>query len=288
MLESYLGPETFRAGVNLYLKEHAYGNATASDFWNAMARASKKPIDQIMPTFVMQAGRALRAGRRQVRGRQHDSGLCRRSATSTLRKPSTLPTTSSGRFLSASKASAIRRRSEPVLPDDQARAAVHHEGLLEVRLPQRRSAWATTASSYDANALQQLGNAAEQGLTPDERIALIGDDWALMRAGKHQAGDYLASARSSRTLPATCCWRISPATWTSSSRTWCTDADRPRVAVLAAADVLAHDAAAGLRRPAQRQPLSNGRNAPSCSTCWATSATIPRSSSRPRSWCSST
>ena len=56
MLESYLGPETFRAGVNLYLKEHAYGNATASDFWNAMTRSSKQPIDQIMPTFVMQPG----------------------------------------------------------------------------------------------------------------------------------------------------------------------------------------------------------------------------------------
>ncbi len=56
MLESYLGPETFRAGVNLYLKEHAYGNATAADFWSAMARASNKPIDKIMPTFVMQPG----------------------------------------------------------------------------------------------------------------------------------------------------------------------------------------------------------------------------------------
>ena len=56
MLESYLGPDTFRAGVNLYLKEHAYGNATAADFWNAMARSSKKPIDKIMPTFVMQPG----------------------------------------------------------------------------------------------------------------------------------------------------------------------------------------------------------------------------------------
>ncbi len=56
MLESYLGPETFRSGVNLYLKEHAYGNATAADFWGAMARASKKPIDEIMPTFVLQKG----------------------------------------------------------------------------------------------------------------------------------------------------------------------------------------------------------------------------------------
>src|SRR5579864_9005571 len=56
MLESYLGEETFRAGVNAYLKQHQYGNATAEDFWGAQAKTSKKPVDQIMPTFVKQAG----------------------------------------------------------------------------------------------------------------------------------------------------------------------------------------------------------------------------------------
>ena len=30
MLESYLGEETFRAGVNAYLQQHQYANATAS------------------------------------------------------------------------------------------------------------------------------------------------------------------------------------------------------------------------------------------------------------------
>src|SRR5712672_1918423 len=30
MLEAYIGPESFRAGVKQYLKEHAYGNATAT------------------------------------------------------------------------------------------------------------------------------------------------------------------------------------------------------------------------------------------------------------------
>src|SRR5262249_24095566 len=47
MLETYLGPETFRAAVNRYIKEHAYGNATADDFWRAMAAASNLPVDQI-------------------------------------------------------------------------------------------------------------------------------------------------------------------------------------------------------------------------------------------------
>ena len=56
MLESYLGEETFRAGVNAYVKEHQYGNATAEDFWSALAKTSKKPVDKIMPTWVKQPG----------------------------------------------------------------------------------------------------------------------------------------------------------------------------------------------------------------------------------------
>src|SRR5271163_3159923 len=56
MLEAYLGEQTFRAGVNAYLQKHQYGNATAGDFWGAQAETSKKPVDQIMPTFVQQAG----------------------------------------------------------------------------------------------------------------------------------------------------------------------------------------------------------------------------------------
>ena len=71
MLESYLGPETFRAGVNLYLKEHAYGNATASDFWNAMARSSKQAGRPDYADLRYAAGRAVCRRREQVRGRQY-------------------------------------------------------------------------------------------------------------------------------------------------------------------------------------------------------------------------
>src|SRR5215472_4977483 len=56
MLESYVGPEVFRKGVNTYLYTHAQGNATSADFWHAMAKVSGKPVDKIMPTFVMQPG----------------------------------------------------------------------------------------------------------------------------------------------------------------------------------------------------------------------------------------
>src|SRR4029077_9088631 len=56
MLESYVGPAVFRNGVNAYLKAHANGNAAAADFWQAMAKVSGKPVDKIMPTFVLQPG----------------------------------------------------------------------------------------------------------------------------------------------------------------------------------------------------------------------------------------
>ena len=38
-------------------------------------------------------------------------------------------------------------------------------------------------------------------LTPDERIALIGNEWALMRIGKHSVGDYLALAAQLKNTP---------------------------------------------------------------------------------------
>ena len=55
MLESYIGPQLFRKGVNAYLKAHANGNTTSSDFWQAEAQ-SRKPIEKVMPTFVLQPG----------------------------------------------------------------------------------------------------------------------------------------------------------------------------------------------------------------------------------------
>ena len=59
MMEAYEGEEVFRSGVNAYLKAHAFGNVTAEDFWNAQAKASGKPIDRIMPTFIDQPGAPL-------------------------------------------------------------------------------------------------------------------------------------------------------------------------------------------------------------------------------------
>ena len=59
MIESYVGPEPFRKGINSYLQAYAHGNAASEDFWNAIARSTDKPVDKILATFVNQPGLPL-------------------------------------------------------------------------------------------------------------------------------------------------------------------------------------------------------------------------------------
>lgn len=56
MMESYLGEDAFRKGVNAYLERYANGNATSENFFAELERASGKPVSPIMKSFVFNAG----------------------------------------------------------------------------------------------------------------------------------------------------------------------------------------------------------------------------------------
>src|SRR4029077_11714749 len=56
MIESYVGAESFRKGINANLQTHAYKTATSEDFAKAIAGTSGKPVERILPTFVNQPG----------------------------------------------------------------------------------------------------------------------------------------------------------------------------------------------------------------------------------------
>ncbi|HSP05687.1 MAG TPA: M1 family metallopeptidase, partial [Acidobacteriota bacterium] len=56
MVESYIGEENFRAGVNSYLNDHAWENAESYDFFDALASVSQTSADEVMNRFVNQAG----------------------------------------------------------------------------------------------------------------------------------------------------------------------------------------------------------------------------------------
>ena len=56
MAESWMGERVFRDGVGAYLKKHAWGNATADDLWLALEEASKRPVRDVIASFINQPG----------------------------------------------------------------------------------------------------------------------------------------------------------------------------------------------------------------------------------------
>jgi alanyl aminopeptidase len=56
MTESWLGRETFRAGLRAYLQRHEWGNATADDLYAELSAASGRDVGAVMRSFTDQTG----------------------------------------------------------------------------------------------------------------------------------------------------------------------------------------------------------------------------------------
>jgi puromycin-sensitive aminopeptidase len=56
MLETFLGPESFRNGLRTYMQEFATRNARGADLWRHLQAASQQPVTQIMESWIMQSG----------------------------------------------------------------------------------------------------------------------------------------------------------------------------------------------------------------------------------------
>jgi len=56
MLERYLGPSRFRAGVRRYVRRHREGNTVAADLWRALSEASGEDVAKIARAWIEQEG----------------------------------------------------------------------------------------------------------------------------------------------------------------------------------------------------------------------------------------
>jgi aminopeptidase N/puromycin-sensitive aminopeptidase len=192
MLESYVGPDVFRKGVNAYLQAHANGNATSADFWHAEAQVSGKPVDKIMPTFVMQPGVPLL------------------TVNSSCANGKTTLQLSQQRFLVGGTASQSQTWSIPVCTkaaQNAGSACYLADKPSETFTADSCSDWIfanRNAKGYyrvfyqDQKNLMNVAAAAEKDLTVSERIALVEDLWAMTRAGKESVGVFLDVAKTLR------------------------------------------------------------------------------------------
>jgi aminopeptidase N len=186
MVESYLGEETFRQGVHNYLKAHMYGNATAEDFWNTQTATSHKPVDKIMSSFITEPGVPLltfeKAANGQVQVTQSRFFLNPKTAPESGNQMWTVPV--------CFKAEGTKRECE-LLTEKQATLKVPNAPLFYADA----GAAGYYRSEYAPDDYKALLSNVEK-LTAPERISVVGDELALMRADKSKAGDFLSLAAS--------------------------------------------------------------------------------------------
>ncbi len=56
MLEAWLGATTFRDALRAYMRDHAFGNATAADLLRALSEASGRPVTAVADSFLETPG----------------------------------------------------------------------------------------------------------------------------------------------------------------------------------------------------------------------------------------
>jgi aminopeptidase N len=189
MIESYVGADTFRKGINAYLQAHAYGNATSEDFWKAIASTAQKPIERVLPTFVSQSGAPVLVV---------SDMRCENNTThATLRQD---------RFTAETGARSDERWSIPVCtkpangPANAGVCSVVSEPQQRIEIARGCPAWVFAnagaegyyRTEYPPATLRAMSPDVETQLTGPERLSLVSDEWSMVRAGRHSIADYLS------------------------------------------------------------------------------------------------
>ena len=189
MIESYIGDAAFQAGLNAYLAQHKYGVASSEQFWSVLARSSGRPVDRIMRSFIDTPGvplvgleTACTAGDTHVTLTQERFAAAGRQAPpadALWAIPVCLETRGDG---PADRCELLTER----------RAVLTLPGCARWVMGNRDAeGYYRTAHGPDARERLRRANAE---LDAGERLALIADEWALLRAGRADVTAFLEVA----------------------------------------------------------------------------------------------
>ncbi|HET6922221.1 MAG TPA: M1 family aminopeptidase [Anaeromyxobacteraceae bacterium] len=186
MIEGWLGEAPFRDGIRRYMKKHARGNAVADDLWAALAEASRQPVVELANAWIGQGGFPLLKVERQGR----------RLALSQRRFFSEPGAKEEGRP-SLWPVPAVLRWRDQGGPKERRVLLRNATDTVELEA-QGEIAWLCANAgatgfyrvAYDAEGLSALARHLPE-LRPEERIQLLADEWALVRAGEREVGAFL-------------------------------------------------------------------------------------------------
>ncbi|MDE2147402.1 MAG: M1 family metallopeptidase [Burkholderiales bacterium] len=189
MLEAYLGDDRFRDGIRLYMKAHAYSNATSADLWRSLGQASGSDVGAIAAAWTEQPGFPLVKAAAQ----------CDAQGERTL-------TLTQQRFLLRGHDAAARPWQVPLRMRLGARGPVQPvlltaqgqtlaAGRCDEPLSLNADAVGYYRVAYD-DATLALDTRQFAALPSGDRIALLDDQWALVEAGLAPLPGYLTLAEA--------------------------------------------------------------------------------------------
>jgi len=187
MIEGSVGQDAFRKGISSYLMKFAYGNAAGEDFWNEMTRVTGRPIDRILRSYVEQPGAPVLTVETKCTGTNSEIAV---SQTRFAGTPNTSAPRQAWTVPVCFKATEGQPRCEVL---DQPRQTFTANGCSNVFANADSRGYYFT--EYTSAAVRAL-SARVAGLKPIERIGLLGDEWWMVRAGRHDIGVYLDLAGS--------------------------------------------------------------------------------------------
>lgn len=191
MVEGFIGADAFRTGVNAYLTKFAYGNATSRDFWTVMAESSGQPVDAILSSFITQPGAPVV----RVEYRCGPDGIERSLTQQRFAIASTPARTASWSIPVCFKDAQLGTRECAVLPRDRGRTLRTEEGP-DYQCPApwtfvNAGATGYYRTEYPPDLLAAMTPRLQSQLSAPERLSLLGDEWAMVRARRHGIGSYL-------------------------------------------------------------------------------------------------
>ena len=181
MIEDWLGSDSFRDGMRVYMKAHAYGNTTSADLWAALSQVSHQDVAAVATSFTVQPGIPLVDAARS----------CEHGAT-TL-------TLTQGRFTIHDPHPAALAWRIPVVVGGPGVAAqklllgttpavLHFADCTALKVNLGENGYYRTR--YDAASLSAL-KAAFGTLDATDRANLLGDQFALFEGGVAPLAGYL-------------------------------------------------------------------------------------------------
>ncbi|MDQ3266855.1 MAG: ERAP1-like C-terminal domain-containing protein [Myxococcota bacterium] len=188
MLEAWVGPEQYRAGIRDYLKRYAWKNADAQDYFAALSRAAGLDVTPVFSSFIDQPGVPLITARLECQGgprvllsqrRYFPLGSRGGEAAQQWKVPVCVRF---GVGKESARQCTLLEGAEGVLPltgikgcPDWIYPNENQAGYYRSRLP-----------------AEQVKAVLDAGvLSPSEQVGLVGDLFALMRSGDMAAAEVL-------------------------------------------------------------------------------------------------